>query len=254
VARHVPSSPARTGFLLHADGNLRSNLLRSALRTGARVIDEYAEKTDNGAPHLAHRGADIPETQRSYVPVTDPALDMMKNLERDARIDCRAKTGAPVAPEELPYAHEYDSAGRQTKPGIAIWNSAYDHVRDGVTEVMLAFVLGATVLRPIKIALVDNKGVDTRFLILLTSNILPTTHPDRSKPIRPGWLERPRPIRNGPVHQKVQARRSALEGPALWTDPGLADTLFVNDALAQALLSEPFGRDLHLKQVRLAPV
>lgn len=49
----------------------------------------------------------------------------------------------------------------------------------------------------------------------------------------------------------MQAFRPAPEGPAIWTDPGVAETFFVNEALAQALLAEPYGRDLRLTQVRL---
>lgn len=137
---------------------------------------------------------------------------------------------------------------------MAIWHSAFVHIREDLAEVMRAFDLGATVLRPIRIALVGNKGVDSRYLILLTSNIRTTIDPENSAPMRPGWVKRAGLSCTGPVHPKVQALRPALEGPAIWTDPTVSHTLFVNDALAQALLDEPFGRDLQLKQVRLVEV
>jgi hypothetical protein len=42
-----------------------------------------------------------------------------------------------------------------------------------------------------------------------------------------------------------------VAGPAIWTDPDVSHTLFLNDALVQALSAEPFGHDLRLCQVRL---
>jgi hypothetical protein len=129
------------------------------------------------------QGAHFPETLRSYVPDPEPALDAKANRERRSRVNYRAKTGAPVAPEELPEQYEHDRAGRDTKLDVAIWNSAFVHLREDVAEVIRAFDPGATTIRPIKIALGGKQGVDTRCIVLLTSNIRPTIDPDNSEPI-----------------------------------------------------------------------
>jgi hypothetical protein len=57
------------------------------------------------------------------MPVPDPALDA--DRERRSQVNHRARTGVPVAPEELPEAHEHDRAGRETKLDVAIWKSAF---------------------------------------------------------------------------------------------------------------------------------
>ena len=117
------------------------------------------------------------------MPVPDPALYKTENRHRRSPLTYRAKIGEPVAAEELPEQYEHDRAGRDTKLDVAIWNSAFVHLREDVAEVIRAFDPGATTIRPIKIALGGKQGVDTRCIVLLTSNIRPTIDPDNSEPI-----------------------------------------------------------------------
>ncbi len=128
---------------------------------------------------------------------------------------------------------------------------AFAHIREDVADVPWAFVPGATVLRPVRIALRE-KGVDTRYLILLTSNIRPTIDPDKPEPIPTGWVKRVGLKCTGAVHPKVKALRSALDGPAFWTDPTVNYTIFVNDDLAMAQKAAPLARDLVLKKIRVS--
>ncbi len=111
-----------------------------------------------------------------------------------------------------------------------------------------------TLLRPITIGLAGGKGEDKRYLTLAPRNIRATIDPEHSKAIDYGQKRRSALMCETEVHPGVRAFRCAVAGPAIWTDPDVSDMLVVNDALAKALLDEPFGRDLHLKQVRLARV
>jgi hypothetical protein len=107
------------------------------------------------------------------------------------------------------------------------WSNAgerrFPSARPAATTVPRRFALGATMLRPIAVELADGNGIDRRFVILLT----------------------------GKVHRRVRAFPAAADGPAVWTNPVVNRTLFVNDGPAQALLTETLGVTPRLKPVRL---
>ncbi|HEV8033860.1 hypothetical protein [Yoonia sp.] len=188
---------------------------------------------------------------RGYAPADDPALSERENRNIRLKILYRMRQGEPVAPEELPETYVYNKGHPGTRLDIPFWWSAFLQVREDMAEVMRRFDLGRTLLHPITVELAGGKGEDRRYLTLATSNIRSTIDPDHSEGIHYGQKRRSALMCEGKVHPRVRAFRTAVEGPAIWTDPGVADTLFVNDALAQALLAEPYGRDLRLKQVRL---
>lgn len=98
----------------------------------------------------------------------------------------------------------------------------------------------------------DVAGVDARSLILHTSNIRATIDPENAKAVRPGWVKRAGLSWTGPVHPQVQAPRPAPEGPAIWTDPTVNSTMFVNEDPAMALKAAPFARDLQRKKIRVS--
>lgn len=193
----------------------------------------------------------LSQYNRGYAPADDPALSERENRNIRLKVHYRMRQGEPVAPEELPETYVYDKGHPGTRLDIPFWWSAFLQVREDMAEVMRRFDLGRTVLRPITVELAGGKGEDRRYLTLATSNIRPTIDPDHSESLHYGNIRRSALMCEGKVHPGVRAFRAAVEGPAIWTDPGLANTLFVNDALAQALLAEPYGRDLRLKQVRL---
>jgi hypothetical protein len=196
--------------------------------------------------------AHSPTTARSYVPEPDPALDEQENRTARSRIKHRALNGQPIPAEMLPASYVHHTGGRDNKLDTPIWNSAFLHVREDVAEVLRRFDLGQTVLKPISVTLHGGKGVDDRFLILLTSNVRPTIDPAASDPVPPARPKRFTLMTDKAVHPGVRAYRAALDGPAIWTDPAVNDTIFVNADLAMALGAEPFGKALRLKKVRLS--
>jgi hypothetical protein len=205
------------------------------------------------AEHIWYiQAAFSPTTARSYIPVRDPSLSRRDYLTSQSRLSHRAKTGQLVSPDELPEQYVHDRAGRQTKLDLPIWNSAFVHVRRDVADVLRRFDIGNTVLRPIKVTLYGDKGVDEDQLILLPCNVRPTIDPVNSEPVPPAQVKRAGLRTDKAVHPGVTALRSALEGPAIWTDPGVNYTIFVNEDLATALQAEPFAKALRLKKIRLS--
>jgi len=188
---------------------------------------------------------------RGYVPVGEPTLTERENRQIRMKINARARAGTSVAPEELPDAYVHKPTDPDTRLDLPLWHSAFVQVRDDVVAVLRRFDLGATVLRPITVELADGKGLDTRYATLLTSNVRPTIDPERSEEIGYGAVKRGGLLCNGEVHPGVRAFPEAADGPAVWTDPDVDKTVFVNDELARALLAEPFGADLRLKQISL---
>jgi hypothetical protein len=188
---------------------------------------------------------------RGYTPANDPSLTLRENRNIRLKILYRMDQGKEIAPEELPAIYVYSKGHPGVRLDVPLWHSSFIHVREDVAEVLRLFDLAKTVLRPITVVLAEGKGEDKRYLTLATSNIRATIDPENSEAIGYGQTRREPLMCEGKVHQRVRALRSAPDGPAIWTDPDVSDTLFVNDALAHALLAEPFGRDLQLKQVRL---
>jgi hypothetical protein len=193
----------------------------------------------------------LDQYNRGYAPAGDPMLSQRENRNIRLKIHYRMGHGETIAPEELPETYVYDKGHPRSRLDVAFWWSAFLQVREDVAEVMRRFDLGRTLLRPITIELAGGKGEDRRYLTLATSNIRATIDPENSEAIGYGQKRRSALMCETKVHTRVRAFRSAVAGPAIWTDPDVSHTLFVNDALAQALLDEPFGRDLQLKQVRL---
>jgi hypothetical protein len=193
-----------------------------------------------------------PDYTRGYVPRPDPALTSSENRKPRLKILHRARIGEPVAPEELPETYVLKPTYPAHRLDVPLWFNSFIHVRADMVEVLRRFDLGATVLRPIRIELGDGKGVDTRYATLLTSNARPTIDPDASEWIGYGAVRRSALRSEGGVHPGVRAFPAAREGPALWSDPEVSKTVFVNDDLAQALLSESFGTWLQLVKVRVS--
>ena len=190
---------------------------------------------------------------RGYTPANDPSLTLRENRNIRLKILYRMEQGKEIAPEELPATYVCDKSHPGVRLDVPLWHSSFIHVREDVADVLRRFDLGKTVLRPITVVLADGKGEDKRYLTLATSNIRATIDPENSEAIGYGQTRREPLTCEGKVHLRVRALRSAPDGPAIWTDPDVSDTLFVNDALAQALLSEPFGHDLRLAKVLLVP-
>ena len=189
---------------------------------------------------------------RGYVPEPDPALTRRESRHVRMRVRHRARRGETVAPEELPGRYVHKATDPATVLDVPLWHSAFVQVRDDVVAVLRRFDLGTTLLRPIRVDLADGAGLDKRYATLLTSNLRPTIDPELSEPIGHGAVRRGGLMCDGAVHPGVRAFRDALHGPALWTDPDVDATVFVSDALAQALLCAPFGPGLRLKRIRLA--
>lgn len=196
--------------------------------------------------------AHSPTTSRSYVAEPDPALDEQEKRTARSRIRHHASNGQSIPADSLPATYVHHSGGRDTELDTPIWNSTFVHVRADVAEVLRRFDLGETVLRPFKGALHGGEGVDNRFLILLTSNVRPTIDPAASGPVPPARPKRSTLMTDRAVHPRVKAYRAALEGAAIWTDPAVSNTIFVNEALATALEAEPFGKVLRLKKVAVS--
>jgi len=193
----------------------------------------------------------LSDYNRGYVPLNDPALTVRENRNIRLKILYRMRHGEDVAPEELPGTYVYSKGHPGIRLDVPLWWSAFIQVREDVADVLRRFDLGRTLLCPVTVELAGGKGEDHRYLTLATSNIRPTIDPENSEAIGYGQKRRESLMCEGKVHLRVRALRSAPDGPAIWTDPGVNDTLFLNDDLAQALLDEPFGHDLQLKQVRL---
>jgi hypothetical protein len=162
------------------------------------------------------------------------------------------QVGAAAPPQGGFEPDVHHTGGRDNKLDTPIWNSAFVHIREDVAEVLRRFDLGNTVLKPIRVNLHGGKGVDDRFLILLTSNVRPTIDPAASDPVPAARPKRHMLITDKAVHPGVRAYRAALDGPAIWTDPAVSNTIFVNEALATALKVEPFGKALRLKRISLS--
>jgi hypothetical protein len=198
------------------------------------------------------QSASSSECARHFQPEPDPALTAEEFRRPLLKVLYRAKVGEPISPDELPGRHVPRPDAPPSRLDIPVWNAAFLQVREDVAEVMRRFDLGQTVLKPITVVLPGDAGVDTRYLTVLTSNLRPTIDPAASRPLPPSRRRRTALRSDSRVHPHVRALPSAAEGPAIWTDPEVLSTLFVSDDLAQALLSEPFGKQLRLVEVRFS--
>lgn len=101
---------------------------------------------------------------------------------------------------------------------------------------MRRFDLGRTILKPVRM-ISETGAIDKSYELLATAKVRPTIDDARSEPI-PRRAVRRLPLRteDPELHSGVMALPSALEGPDIWTDPGIGGTLFVSDRLAKALI------------------
>jgi hypothetical protein len=189
---------------------------------------------------------------RHFTPAPLPDRNWEEYRRHLIKVEYRARAGEPVSAEDLPSHYVPMADAPPSRLTVPMWNADFVHVRDDMAEVMRRFDLGRTVLKPITVSLPRGRGEETRYLTLLTLNLRETIDPAASRPV-PASRKRRTALRSDTrIIPNVKAFPSALEGPAIWTDPMVLRTLFVNDALARALLAEPFGKALGLKQVELS--
>lgn len=191
-------------------------------------------------------------TNRGYTPGDFDGPDREKVFNLMRSLSYRTEIGEKIDPADFPT----DYGVRRTSPSrdldLPMWHSGLVHVREDVAEVMRRFDIGQTVISPIRITLPDDAGVRTDFNILSVANLKPTIDPALSVPLKRG-RKTYGPLRaDKAVDESVVALRSALQGPDVWTDRHVANTIFVSDPLARALLAEDFGKKLKLKKVRVA--
>lgn len=189
---------------------------------------------------------------RHFTPAPLPDRSWEEYRRHLIRVKYRARAAEPVSVDDLPSHYVARADAPPSRLTAPMWNADFVHVRDDMAEVMRRFDLGLTVLKPITVSLPGGRGAETRYLTLLTSNLRETIDPAASKPIPASRRKRTALRSDTRVIPDVKAFPSALSGPAIWTDPMVLRTLFVNDALARALLAEPFGKALGLKQVELS--
>lgn len=189
---------------------------------------------------------------RHFEPAPVPDRSREEYRRHLIKVAYRASVGEPVSADDLPSRHVARANAPPSRLDVPLWNAAFVQVRDDVAKVMRRFDLGETLLKPITVVLADGAGEDTRYVTLLTSNLRATIDPAASKPIPLSRGKRTALRSDTRVIPDVRAFPSALEGPAIWTDPEVLSTLFVNDALARALLAEPFGKALRLRRVELS--
>ena len=121
-----------------------------------------------------------------------------------------------------------------------------------MVAVMRQFDVGRTVFGPIRITLPDGAGVRTDFSVLSVPNLKDMVDPALSSPLKLG-RKRWGPLYSaGAVDATIVARRSALEGPDIWTHRQVASVVFVSHRLAQALKAEGWGKQVKLRRVCVA--
>lgn len=189
---------------------------------------------------------------RHFEPAPLPDRSWEEYRKHLIKVVYRARAGEPVSADDLPSHYVARANAPPSRLTVPMWNADFVQVRDDMAEVMRRFDLGMTVLKPITVSLPRGRGEETRYLTLLTSNLRETIDPAASKPLPASRHKRTALRSDTRVHPNVKAFPSALNGPAIWTDPMVLSTLFVNDALARALLAKPFGKALGLKQVELS--
>lgn len=133
------------------------------------------------------------------------------------------------------------------------WYGGNLYFREELLDVLLQFDLGHAVKAPATIILDSSGATNTDFTAFGVSNIKPTIVPELSEPLLEGAPARM------PLHtftdtcEGVVAYPSTNGAPHIWRDPDVALTLFISDALAQAIIDAGFKKDLDLKKVRIAP-
>jgi hypothetical protein len=198
------------------------------------------------------QAANSAEWARHFEPAPVPDLTREAYRRQLIRVAYRASSGEPISADELPAHHVAVANAPPSQLTVPMWNAAFVQVREDVAAVMRHFDLGVTLLKPVTVTLPEGRGEDRRYLTLMTSNLRETIDPACSRP-DPASQKRRSALRSDTqVIRNVRAFPSALRGPAIWTDPMVMSTLFVNDALAEAPLGQPFGKALGVRRVELS--
>lgn len=193
-----------------------------------------------------------PGTARGYMPVGYNGPDRDKVFAALRSLAYRAEIGERIDPSEFPAEYESVNTNPSRNLNLPMWYSTLRHVRVDMAKVLRQFDLGDTVLAPIRITLPDGAGLRDDFSVLSVANLKPMVDPALSAPLKIG-RKRWGPLRTSAVtDDTVVVKRSALEGPDIWTDPQVSTTIFVSDRLAQARKSEDWGKQVKLRRVRVA--
>ena len=191
-------------------------------------------------------------TARGYMPLGYNGPDPEKVFTALSSLAWRAETGEPIDLAEFPAEYEAVKTDPSRDLNLPMWYSTLRHVRADMAAVLRRFDLGRTVLAPIRITLPDGAGVRDDFSVLSVANLKSMVDPALSSPLALG-AKRWGPLRTtAAADDTIVAKRLALEGPDIWTDPQVARTIFVSDRLAQALKSEDWGKQVKLRRVRVA--
>ena len=193
-----------------------------------------------------------PLRHRGYVAGNLDGPDMEAVMASNRRLASRARVGERIDVSEFPTDYQRSNPKTNGKLDLPLWTSNFVHVRADVVETLRRFDLGNTVFAPIRITLPDDGGVNEESSILSVGNPRSTIDKDRSERLYVGAKFRFPLSSDKPVHPGVFALPGALDGPDLWNEPDVTDTVFASDRLARALQEEEFGKALQLRQVRVA--
>lgn len=198
------------------------------------------------------KAATDPGTARGYMPVGYNGPDRDKVFAALRALSYRAEIGERVDPSEFPVEYEAVNTDPSRNLNLPMWYSTLVHVRGDMAEVLRRFDLGNTVLAPIRITLPDGAGVRDDFSVLSVANLKSMVDPALSSPLKIGRKRWGPLSTSAATDDTIVARRQALEGPDIWTDPQVATTIFVSDRLAQALKAKDWGKQVKLRRVRVA--
>lgn len=188
-----------------------------------------------------------------FVPgrAADPDMDdaQREALKRYKAAFRRDMAGEVVAPEDVPHMMYFGQPGEYTDPLPPAFFNGFVFLRDDAADIFMAHDLGDAALFPVDLFQNDR-----------TTPVLPKVHAlnraNRKATLNaadyglrrmvPGQelfnLPRDMPKR----HKDFTAPRATLDGPDLWVDPTIVQTMFLSDRLAQALISAKIDKEFSL--------
>ncbi|MEM7641538.1 MAG: hypothetical protein AAF366_03325 [Pseudomonadota bacterium] len=134
---------------------------------------------------------------------------------------------------------------------VPIFQNLGFYVRREIAETLGHFDIGRSLLKPVTVHLSDG-STNEDYVCLFVADWRSTIDPERSEPFSRTYKNRPKLRTSKAIHTGVFASPEALVGPALWFDPDVSNTFFVNADLGKALKAGHDGKKLKLKKIMIS--
>ncbi|MBY4894413.1 hypothetical protein KUL25_16780 [Rhodobacteraceae bacterium N5(2021)] len=195
---------------------------------------------------------DVPRSTSALIGFAAAASDDPDRLEVSKRLKpifTANWRGEKVSEGDVPDKLYYRQPGRFRKPVPPVFVNGFTYLRADVAEILRAHDMGQAALFAVNLFQNDKvTPVEGDVFTLNVANSKPTIDPESFGLRRfvPGqdWYVLPRdlPARHG----NFTAPRSTLEGPDLWVDPRIVQTMFFSDRLVQSLKAAKLHRQFDL--------